>query len=141
VLVGIIVTVLGLGLFQAFFFPWMWQDSPVSVIVFATIEVIVCSVAVAYAAMNIAKRQEFVCRITDGRIECLCPVSGCGESFVVRIDAIVKIEKERWEDSVRWYLWDNEGQRHWLTSNYDNPVEDFIEVIKRLNSRVVEVDT
>ena len=140
-LAWIIVTVLGLGMFQAFFFPRMWQDSPVSVIVFATIEVIVCSVAVAYAAMNIAKSQEFVCRITDGRIECLCPVPGCGESFVVRIDAIAKIERERWEDSVRWYLWDNDGQRHWLTSNYDNPVEDFIEVIKRRNSRVVEVGT
>ena len=47
VLAWIIVTVLGLGMFQAFFFPRMWQDSPVSVIVFATIEVIICSVAVA----------------------------------------------------------------------------------------------
>ena len=141
VLAWIAVTILGLGLFQAFFFPWIWRDSPVFKIVFVAIEVIVCSIAVAYAAMNIAKKQEFVCRITDGRIECLCPVPGCGESFVVRIDAIVKIEKERWEDSVRWYLWDNEGQRHWLTSNYDNPAEEFIRIIKLQNSRVVEVDT
>ena len=40
-------------------------------------------------------------------------------------------EKEDWGDgSYRWYVWDSAGKRYWLTSNYDNPVDKFVEALR-----------
>jgi hypothetical protein len=53
---------------------------------------------------------------------------------------IVKIEQVFDSDSRRCYLWTKNGQRYWLTENYDNPVLEIVEELEeRLNLKTVIV--
>ena len=102
----------------------------------------VAAAIVAYAALNIAARSEFVCRLDDKTFECISPVWGCGESFKLPVADIIRIEKERSsDDDHRLYLCDKSGGRYWLTSNYDNPVDTFLERLRELNPKIQELAT
>ncbi len=135
-------TVIGFGVFQYFLFPEIWADSPWFVVAFVGIEVVVCTIAIIYVVLNIRARQTFVCELDEDEIRCFTPVKWCGESFTAKISEIQEVEKEEWgDDGWRWYIWDKSGRRLWLTSNYDNPADQFIELIRELNCRVVETGT
>jgi len=94
-----------------------------------------------YARQNIAANAEFICRVTDAEFQCVCPVAGCGDSFAIKVAEITSLEREESAESYRWYVHDRSGARHWITTNYDNPVEDFVEALMALNPNIVEVRT
>ena len=97
-----------------------------------------------YAIANIVANKEFRCKLTADTLDCYCPVKGVGETFTVKLSDITKLEKEVWEDSqdsYRWYIWEGNGDRHWLTSNYGNPCERIIDRIQKLNPKVIQIST
>jgi len=94
-----------------------------------------------YATLNILANREFICRLNDKTLECISPVWGCGETFKLSLTEIIKIEKECWSDSHRWYLVDKAGERYWLTTNYDNPADEFLARIRELCPSVEDVNT
>lgn len=132
VLAWLLITLVGLGFFQWFLFPSSWLESQSHIVIFVVIEVVVAVFVAWYAFENLKSGDTFSCRIDDKDLTCHCPVSGCGESFRLPIDEIARLEKHDWGDgSCRWYIWDRSGRRYWLTSNYDNPVEQFIGEVRR----------
>ncbi|MEX2119228.1 MAG: hypothetical protein WD847_06435 [Pirellulales bacterium] len=136
VLIGVSATMFGLAAFYVLFFWWTWDDDWLFVIAGFAILAVVFLVAATYAIVNISRDGEFVCRIDGDTIECVSPVKGCGETFMIRIADIVKVEKE--EDSRSWYIWDRAGNRYWLTGNYGNPARKFIHVIREMNESITE---
>jgi hypothetical protein len=138
---ALVITIVGLGIFQWYMFPWIWQQDRFFVITFLVIEAMIAAGLTHYAAVNLHHRKDFECRIDDERLECVSPVEGCGENFSLSIAEIVRIEKEKWVDSCRWYIWSADGHRYWLTSNYDNPVEGFIEAIRQRVPDITEISS
>lgn len=139
VLFWIAITVVGLGVFQCFLFPWIWTQDRLFVIASITIELVVVAFAIHYAKVNIRASDTFICRMDDNQITCVCPVPDCGESFSLPIKTIVRIDREETgECGYRWYLWDASGHRFWLTTNYDNPVERFLDAIRDRNPGIAE---
>jgi len=85
VLLGIAFTIIGLGVFQWFLFPWIWESSKFFVIASFAVEAIVMTIALYYAVANIRAGGTFECRLDDDEIACRCPVrigreitSACG---------------------------------------------------------------
>lgn len=138
---SVVITIIGLGVFQWFTFGWIWAESRLFVVVFIAIEVVVCSIVVCYAIINLRSGQVFECRMDSERLTCVSPVPGCGQSFSVPITEIIRIERELWAESCRWYIWTADGQRFWLTGNYGNPVEEFVGAIRDRVSDVTEFTT
>lgn len=94
-----------------------------------------------HAVWEIVRNGEFTCRIDDEIIECVSPNQASGNSFRLQIADIAKIEKTTQCDSAWWYLWDKDGNRYWLTSNFGNPVHKFLNAIEEINPAVVEVES
>lgn len=94
-----------------------------------------------YAGANIWARGDFVCRLDSERFTCVSPADGCGDSFDLAIGDITKIEREDWSDDCRWYVWDTEGHRYWVSSNYGNPVYKFIEMLERVRPGIERIET
>ncbi len=140
-LVGLGASVVGLGVLQVFLFPSIWEESPRFVVAFFAIEALVTVVVLTFALLNVMQGEEFVCRIDESCIQCFCPVSVCGQTFKIHIADVVKVEREEWSDSHRWYLWDKAGRKYWLTSNYGNPADQIIELVREANAAVAEVRT
>lgn len=141
VLLHLLLTVLGLGLFQWWLFPWIWRESRWFVLAFVAIEILVVAIGLGYAAINARRDRQFECYLDDERIVCDSPVPHCGDSFALSLEEIDKLEREAWGDGHRWYLWSKSGARHWLTANYDNPVDDFLNEIRRRRPGIPEITT
>lgn len=94
-----------------------------------------------YAVPNIRARGEFSCRLDGERFICMSPVAACGDSFDLRLDEIARIERESWDGDCRWYVWDAEGKRYWVTSNYNNPDGQFITNLQLLRPGIERVET
>ena len=103
--------------------------------------IVVGSLGCWYAIVNIIANDEFRCVLTTETLACYCSVNGAGETFKVELADIKKLEKEAWSESHRWYIWDVNDNRYWLTSNFDNPCERIIESIQELRPNVAQVDT
>jgi len=137
----IALTCIGLAIFQSYFFPSLWRQDRLFLVVFCLILAVVGTLGLVYGVKNLVAADTFVCRLSRDILECDCPVSGCGETFAVPISEIETIEKETWSESHRWYIHDKSGHRYWLTSNYDNPADRFVEGVKELNPSVADVTT
>ena len=138
----VIVTAAAIGVFQWFMLPEMLATAPWLVIAFLFLEAICVAVLCGLAAKQISTDGTFVCRITTEDLECVCPVAGCGQTFRIQVKEIAKIEsRSSGSRFQRWYVWDRAGQCHWLTPNYDNPVEKFLSTIRQLRPDVEEVQT
>lgn len=125
-LLSIASCLVGMGVF-------LWFLSPPGLFVVAFIAIVgtVASMLIYYAVVNIQTNSTFVCRIDNQRIRCVSPVCQCGDSFSIPLRTIARLEKvDEGESSYKWYIWDEAGQRFWLTSNYDNPVDTFIEAFE-----------
>ena len=70
----------------------------------------------------VARRRDFVCRIDDSRLLCICPEPSGGDSFDIAIADIDVIEVDDGVVTIRL----QDGSKHWLTSNYGNPANEFI---------------
>src|SRR5437879_3159014 len=88
------LTIAGMGVFQFYFFPSIWNDDPSFVVIFWVIATIAAVLAVVYATVNIVKGGEFVCRMDESNIECVSPVRGCGQTFKLQIADIARVEKQ-----------------------------------------------
>lgn len=141
VLLTLGMTVIGMGCFQILFFPHIWAVDPWFVVAFFGIEAIVCVGLLYYAFINIRKHELFLCFVDDELIECVCPVDGCGDSFRLQLDEIVQIERHDGGESYRWYLHDSHGHRHWLTSNYNNPDDKFVQRILAFKPDIPQTET
>ncbi len=133
-LAGVTFTILGVNVFVWVFFPSIWPNDKLFVIAFVTIEIVVMAVA------NIRANSVFECRLDEQNFVCISPTKGCGETFSVRVCEIVRFEKKSsGENGYTWHIITVSGQRLWLTSNYDNPVEDFVELILARNPQITLV--
>jgi hypothetical protein len=137
-LIWLALALIGFDIFEYFFFPPFWElgDFISFFIVFNLILAILAALMCIFAFQNIFWGCVFVCRISEDVLECFGAAPGSGDAFSIAITDIVIIEKK---DSHWWYVIDKSGHRHWLTTNYDNPVQRFVEVIKRLNADVTEI--
>lgn len=140
-LLGIVATVAVLGVVPLLYFRSVGEERPWVVVVYVAFVAIWTAVALPYAILNIRRGQEFLCRIDESSVECVCPAWGCGQTFSIRIADIAKVERQGWYDSHRWYLWDKAGRRYWLTGNYGNPADQIIELIRETNAGVAEIRT
>jgi hypothetical protein len=96
---------------------------------------------VSSAAMaKIRHNETFVCLLDDELVECVCPVPERGDSFRLRLDDLVRIEKRRDGASHRWYLHDREGRHHWLTDAYRNPADEFARQILKLRPNICQTE-
>jgi len=123
--------------YRLFFHPWVWQLG------FSAFVIITGTLATAltgHALWQIVRNREFVCRLDGEIIECIAPDRTSGNSFRLRIADIAKIEKTTQLEATWWYLRDRDGNRHWLTSNYGNPVHKFLSAIEEINPAVIEVE-
>ena len=126
---GAAATVLGMGVFQYFFFPHIWAEDKTFVFIFIAIECVVFGLVFCYAFVNIRSDTVFRCVLTTTKIACTGAASGSGDNFVVNICNIDRVEIEDQHDSPRYYLWDNTGRKYWLTTNYGNPANKFTDHI------------
>jgi hypothetical protein len=106
-----------------------------SLLIQAAITVLLVSLAIPHLKSN----DLFVCRLDEKEFVCTVPpvnVLGSlssGESFSIRLADITKLEESRDGDAINhttWIIHTKSGQRFWLTSNYENPVEQFVEAIE-----------
>ena len=129
---------IGLGCFQVFFFPIVWPKDPWFVILFGIIEALVALAVVLYATINIRKNQTFVCLIDEEQIECVSPIDDGGHSFRLPLAQIQRLEPSGEESPNSWCLYDHDGNRYWLTSDYNNPAEKFVREIRRIRPDLQE---
>lgn len=127
---GLIVIVV--GCFQIFLFHTMWTEKLPFALAFLAAEAAVGFLVLYVAVGKIRRNETFVCLVDDELIECVCPAKQRGDSFRLRLDDIVRIEKENQGESQRWYLHDLEGNRYWLTDAYRNPAKKFVQRIREL---------
>ena len=141
IVIGITVVFMVVGM--SFFVSRLGCDSDkFFVAVFFTVMGVIASIGVCYAIVNIRANSTFVCEIDDEQIRCVSHVKLCGESFSILIRDIAKIERaNEGEGSHCWYVWNKAGQRFWLTSNYNNPVNNFIDAIRERCPDVTEITT
>jgi hypothetical protein len=131
---SIVITLVGMGVFL-----WFLSPPTLFLVAFITIVGVVASIAIYNAVVNLQCKRTFVCRIDDEQISCVSPVSNCGESFSIPIRTIARIERmDGGESPYRWYIWNQAGERFWLTSNYDNPVDSFVDAIRERCPDVTE---
>jgi hypothetical protein len=121
--------------------PQMWADSPVLVTVFAGTFIAGCCLGLFYAVKNWRASDDFVCRLDHDQLTCSCPIGGAAVNFTVAVQEIVRVERQEWEGGHDWYLIDRAGQRVCLTSDYVNPADRFVALIRELNPDIVEVVT
>ena len=100
----------------------------------------VAAVALAYCYVNYRSSDNFHLVLTENRVQCFCPIPSCGDSFNLKPHEIELIEIEEWGDSNRYYLRDINGNRHWLTGNYGNPINEIIGTLKLLNPKIQTKD-
>lgn len=136
-LLGVAITTAGFVAFHTFLFPLPWRDCRTFAVIYIAIGAVVAVAVGIYGIFNIMCNGKFICRLDNETIECVSPVKGCGDSFKVKINDIVKIEKEEWAESYRWYIWDSADHRYWPTSNYGNPADDLIEAIRETNDSII----
>jgi hypothetical protein len=123
------LTAAGFFVLQWFLFPRIWRQDRLFVVEFCAVEAIVAALALYYAAINLRAGDIFECRLDERAISCHRPVRHTSESFSIALSDIVKVEKENWSESHRWHLWDRDGRRCWLTSNYGNPHDEIVAAI------------
>jgi len=137
-----VATVIGMAAFLYYFFlPWLWAEAPWFLVTFAAIVLVVFSIFLYYAVVNIRANKTFICELDDDEIRCVCPVKACGESFTLRLGDVTTVERHEEGDSHRWYLHDTTGRRYWLTSNYGNPVDEFVALLRTLNHDILRIDS
>ena len=127
---GLIVIVV--GCFQIFLFRMMWSENFPFAVGFLAAEVAIGLLVVYVAIAKIRRNETFVCLMDDELIECVCPMQERGDSFRLKLEDVVRIEREGNGESERWYLHDLEGNRHWLTDAYRNPAAKFVRRIRQL---------
>jgi hypothetical protein len=140
-----LLTCSALAAFGYLFFPLsdVPAPRPFLIVWYGGLAALVMSASI-FAAWQITRRATFHCRLSSQILECLCPVKCIGESFVVPVHEIAKIERHRQpggESEFRWYIWDSSGNRYWLTDGYGNPVRRFVAQIKELCPSVPHVET
>jgi len=141
VLAGTVFTVAAFVAFGAFIFPDVRPEGWAILLASVIAGTFILAVML-YAVANIRAGSEFSCRLDEERFTCVSPVDACGDSFDLPLDQIAKIEREDWsEGDCRWYVWDAEGKRYWLTSNYNNPDGQFIANLQLLRPDIERVDT
>ncbi|PHR98969.1 MAG: hypothetical protein COA78_25455 [Blastopirellula sp.] len=120
VLAPIIARFLGLDLPTWFLICWY------------TFLAIIFLLGMLYAIPNIRAKATFTCELDEHEIRCVCPVELCGESFTLKLSEIKGIEHEEDEGSHEWYLVDASARRYLVPTNYGNPADEFIKLIKEL---------
>jgi hypothetical protein len=140
VLLATVLACIGLAILPGYFSPSFCKEDPLFLIFWYTFLAIVGTLGLIYGIKNMVASSTFVCRLSRHALECDCPVSGCGETFAVAISEIRTVEKVTplESDPPRWYIVAESGHRYWLTSNYGNPVERFVEAVKEINPFVTE---
>lgn len=134
-------TALGMAVFQWILFPAMWDEEWFFVVAFLAVEGVIVSLLIYYAVLHLRSDGTFVCRIDDDLITCATPIIGCGETFSISLGSITRIERVNdGETSYRWFIYDHTGDRFWLTSNYDNPDDKFIQAIRERCPGVIDTD-
>lgn len=140
VMFGTIATCIGMAILLPVLFPHMWDEDRIFFVVWYGLLAVVAMVGVAFGVRNIRSGGTFYCRLSTDRLECHCPVSGCGESFSIIVREISKIEEVTSSgSSSSWYVWDHSGCRYNLTINYGNPAEQFVGLIRELNPAAEEI--
>ncbi len=129
-----------------FVFPRLWASADYFALDMLTIIETTLFVVLAYLSLlNLTASGTFSCRIDEERLTCTCPVPGTGDTFSVLLKDITTIELA--EESIGdhrhryWYVWDRSGRRYWLTTNYGNPVDLFIDVVRDIVPNVREIQT
>ena len=141
---GILMTVLIFAVLQLLFFPEMWTHRPwgiVGIVAIVLFEVLWCGGMISVVVVDIRCRGTFRCVLDDEKIECFCPVRFKGESFVLRLDKIARVEKRYSNDSHSWYLHDHDGDCYWLTAHYGNPDGEFVREILKLRPGISQIET
>ena len=105
--------------------------------------VLLAAVFTGWSFMTLRRsRSMFECCIDDTEFVCVSPVPRNGDSFVLLLTELAKLERHNSGDNhYDWYVWSTSGQRYRLTENYDNPVRSFVEAIRQRVPGVVEIET
>lgn len=140
IVIGLVIGVASLVGFGVLFLP-PFELSPWEIAWIALCGATLGTIALMLAGAHLRAAGEFHCRLDEQRFHCFSPVEASGDSFDLAIDEIAKIEREDWADDCRWYVWDSNGNRHWVSSNYDNPAQKFIEMLERLRPRIERIKT
>ncbi len=135
------LTVIVIGCFQVFFFRVVWTENLPFGLEFLAAEIAV-GLLVLFAAMaKIRHNETFVCLLDDEFVECVCPVPERGDSFRLRLDDLVGIERRPDGSSHRWYLHDRQGRHYWLTDAYRNPADEFARQILQFRPSISQTET
>lgn len=121
-------------------FSQMWTDERAFSVAWIVILAVVTLLGAIIGIRNARSAGTFFCRLSCDRLECHCPVAGCGETFTLATSEIEKVERDDWGESYRLYVRDRAGRRYWLTDNYGNPADRFVELILANHPEVQEKD-